>query len=126
MLDPASSAQERLDAAVTWAREVEALAPMSGLNGHFAADWLRWRELSLTYRMPSEFVERIGLATATLNLGVRNLKLWVNDEYPGMDPEGNVWGRSVGGGIDNNFLQGVEGWGIPTPRRWTGALRVSF
>ncbi|MEZ4414569.1 MAG: SusC/RagA family TonB-linked outer membrane protein [Gemmatimonadota bacterium] len=126
MLNPASSAQQRLDAAIAWAREIEALAPMSGLNSTFKSDFLRWRELSLTYRMPSEFVERLGLATGTLNLGVRNLKLWVNGEYNGMDPEGNVVGRSSDGGIDNNFLQGVEGWGVPTPRRLTASLRVSF
>jgi len=126
MLNPGSTAEARLDAAVAWAREVEALAPMAGLNATFDSDFLRWRELSLSYRMPSEFVERLGLATATLNLGVRNLALWVNGDYTGMDPESNVRGRTGDGGLDESFLDGVEGWGIPTPRRMTAALRVSF
>ena len=125
MTNPASTPEARLDAAVAWAREIEALAPMSGLNSTFDSDFVRWRELSVTYRMPSDFVERLGLATGTLNLGVRNLALWVNGDYTGMDPEGNVRGREAAPGI-NNFLQGVEGWGIPTPRRLTASLRVSF
>ncbi len=125
MTNPASTPEARLDAAVAWAREIEALAPMSGLNSTFDSDFVRWRELSLTYRMPSDFVERLGLATGTLNVGVRNLALWVNGDYTGMDPEGNVRGRDNSAGI-NNFLQGVEGWGIPTPRRLTASLRVSF
>ena len=126
MTNPASTPEARLDAAIEWAREVEALAPMSGLNATYNADFIRWRELSLTYRIPSAFVERLGLATGTLSVGARNLKLWVNDDYTGMDPEGNVVGRVAESGIDNNFLQGVEGWGIPTPRRYTVSLRVGF
>ncbi|MCA9737233.1 MAG: SusC/RagA family TonB-linked outer membrane protein [Gemmatimonadota bacterium] len=126
MENPASTAEARLDAAIAWAKEIEALSPMQGLNSTYKADFLRFRELSLTYRMPSSFVERLGLATGTLNVGVRNLALWVNSDYSGMDPEGNVVGRSDGAGADNNFLQGVEGWGVPTPRRITASLRVSF
>ena len=126
MMDPASSAQERLDAAISWAENIEGLAPMSGMNGIYDANLIRFRELSLTYRVPSSIVEGWGLSTATLNLGGRNLALWMpGSDYPGMDPETNVIGR-CNGGLSCNFLQGTEGWALPLPRRFTLSTRVTF
>ena len=125
MSNPSSSAQQRLDAAIAWAREVEGLSPMSGMNGIYDADQIRFRELSLTYRIPSDIVEGWGLSTATINLGARNLFLWMpGSEYPGMDPETNVIGR-CNGGLSCNFLS-TEGWALPIPRRFTLSTRVTF
>jgi len=125
MQNPASSADQRLEAALSWVHEIEGLSPMSGLNGIFDASWIRWRELALSYRMPTDFVEGIGLSTATLSLGVRNLNLWMLHDYPGMDPETNVIGRR-NGGLDGNFLDSTEGWAVPIPRRFTFSARVTF
>lgn len=125
MQNPASTAEQRLDAAVAWEQEVEGLSPMSGLNGIYDASWIRWRELSLSYRMPTDMIERMGLSTATINLGVRNLQLFMLGDYPGTDPEGNVIGRR-NGGLDSNFLDSTEGWNIPIPRRFTFSTRVTF
>ncbi|MGH7127967.1 MAG: TonB-dependent receptor domain-containing protein [Planctomycetaceae bacterium] len=125
MLNPASTAEERLDAAIRWAREAEGLSPLDGLNSIKPADYLRWRELSLTYAVPGSFIEGFGLTGMSLNFGVRNLALFVNDEYPGMDPEGNALGR-CNGGLDCNFLSGTEGWNVPLTRRFTFATRISF
>ena len=125
MADPQSSAQDRLDAAVAWAREIEGLSPMSGMNGVYDASLIRFRELSLTYRVPSDLVEGWGLSTATLNLGARNVHMWVFGDYPGMDPETNVLGR-CNGGLSCNFLQSTEGWAIPIPRRFTLSTRITF
>ena len=125
MLNPASSADQRLAAAIAWAEEIEGLSPMSGMNGIYDADWIQFRELSLTYRVPTAMVEGFGLSTATLNLGARNVKLFMFGDYPGMDPEGNVIGR-CNGGLNCNFLDSTEGWGIPVPRRITLSTRVTF
>jgi hypothetical protein len=125
MLNPASSAQDRLDAAIGWASEIEGLSPMSGLNGVYSADWVQWRELSLSYRVPADIVEGWGINTATINLGARNLRLFMLGDYTGMDPEGNVQGR-CNGGLDCNFLDSTEGWGIPIPRRLTLSTRITF
>jgi len=125
MQNPASTAQQRLDAANEWVREVEGLSPFSGTNGIYDASWIQWRELSLSYRVPADLVERWGLSTATVNLGARNLKLFMLGDYNGMDPEGNVLGR-CNGGLDCNFLDSVEGWGIPIPRRFSVSTRVTF
>lgn len=125
LANPASTPQQRIDAAVEWARSLRALAPMSGMNGIHDADFMRWRELSLTYRVPSETVERLGVSSLTLNAGVRNLKLWINEDYTGMDPEVNILGR-CNSGLSCNFLNSVEGWGIPIPRRLTFSARFGF
>ena len=126
MLNPATSAQDRLDAAIEWATEVESLAPMSGMNAIFDASFIRLRELSLSYRVPSDIVERWGLSTATLNLGARNSYLYLPGKYPGMDPETNAIGRCNGGGTDCNFLSGTEAWSLPIPRTFTLSTRVTF
>jgi TonB-linked SusC/RagA family outer membrane protein len=131
MRDPASTPQQRLDAAVEWGSSIEALAPMPGLNQAWDADMIRFRELSLTYRIPSDIVEGWGLSTATVNLGARNLFLWMpGGDYPGMDPETNVIGRCNGGTGQNatncNFLSSTEGWALPIPRRFTLSTRVTF
>lgn len=123
--DPSSSAQQRLDAAIAWAREIEGLAPMAGMNGIFDASMIRWRELSLTYRVPANLVEGWGLSTATVNLGARNLHMFLFGDYTGMDPETNVQGR-CNGGLDCNFLSSTEGWSIPIPRRFTLSTRITF
>ncbi|MEJ2540111.1 MAG: hypothetical protein P8188_09095 [Gemmatimonadota bacterium] len=125
MANPASTREERLDAAIEWAQQVEGLAPMAGMNMINPADWVRLREVSLTYRVPSDFVGRWGMNTATVSLGVRNAGLAVNNRFTGMDPEGQILGR-CNGGLDCNFLQSVEGWGIPIPRRFTFSTRITF
>lgn len=126
MRNPASTPAQRVDAAVSWAREIEGLSPMSGLNGIYDANMIRFRELSLSYRVPSDLVGGWGLSSATVNLGARNIHLWMpGSEYPGMDPETNVIGR-CNGGLDCNFLQSTEGWAIPIPRRFTLSTRVTF
>ena len=107
------------------ANEIEGLSPMSGMNGVYDSSLIRFREASLTYRIPSDIVEGWGLSTATINLGARNLHMWVFGDYTGMDPETNVIGR-CNGGLNCNFLNNTEGWSIPIPRRFTLSTRITF
>ena len=128
--NPASSAQTRLDNAIGWAKDCEGLAPLDGLNSITPADHIRWRELSLTYRVPTSLIDRWGLANAQVSVGARNLKLWVNKDFKGMDPEVTLAGlcnASTGtAGLDCNFLDATDGWQVPIPRRLTFSTRVSF
>jgi TonB-dependent starch-binding outer membrane protein SusC len=121
----ANTAQARLDNAIAWSRECEGLAPLDGLNSINAADHIRWRELSLSYRVPTRLIDRWGLASAQLSLGARNLALWVNQDFKGMDPEGTLNGL-CNGGLDCNFLDATDGWQVPIPRRFTFSTRVGF
>jgi hypothetical protein len=125
MRDPNSTKEARLDAALDWAHQCEGLAPLDGLNSIDKADFIRWRELSLTYRVPLSVIERWGLASASLSFGARNIALWVNSAFKGMDPENNINGR-CDGGLDCNFLDATDGWQVPIPRRFTFSTRVSF
>ena len=126
LLNPASTAEQRLDAALFWANNLRALSPMSGMNMINDADFVRWRELSLTYRVPGELVDRLGLNTAAVTVGGRNLKLWINDAYTGIDPEINPVSICSGSGTSCNFLTGTEAFGVPIPRTFTFALRIGF
>jgi hypothetical protein len=125
MRNPASTADARLDSAIDWANSCEGLAPLDGLNSINPADFVRWRELTLTYRVPVSFIDRFGLAGATISVGARNLALWTHSAYTGMDPEAVTDGR-CNGGLDCNFLDGTDLWQIPIPRRITFSTRVSF
>lgn len=124
--NPASTAEQRLEAALEWARDLRALAPMSGMNQIWTSDFIRWREVSLSYRVPSEFVENMGLSNATVSVGGRNVQLWVFGDYRGIDPEINPASTCTGGGVNCNFLTGTEAFGVPVPRRFTFSLRVGF
>ncbi len=124
--NPASSAEERLDAALTWARELRSLAPMSGMNNIWRSDMIRFREVNLSYRMPTDMIEPLGLSNATLSVGGRNVWMWVHDDYRGIDPEINPNSACVGGGHNCNFLTGSEAFGVPIPRRFTFSARVGF
>ena len=55
----------------------------------------------------------------------RNLALWTG--YTGIDPEQNSIGRGGGDNLrDENFLDAVDGWGLPLPSRWAFAVRFGF
>ena len=49
------------------------------------ADFIKWRELSLTFAVPQRFQTSDLLRGASLTLAGRNLATWT--DYPGMDPE---------------------------------------
>ncbi len=126
LVDPSSTAQDRLAAWRVFSEELKHLAPLSGLNAVRPADFVRWRELSLTYRLPVDFVRsKLGLRYVTLNVAARNLALWT--KYDGIDPELNLISR----GNDSNtaqgdFAQSLDAWGIPVPTRFTFNVRFGF
>jgi hypothetical protein len=129
MLNPASTAQQRLDAARTNATELHGLSPFDGLNQHFAGDFLRWRELSLTYIASPTLAAKAGAADMQITLAARNFKLWT--KYPGVDPEVNLTGRGArnGGGdtgVDTNFSESIDAFGFPIPRTFTLNIRLGF
>lgn len=60
--------------------------------------WVRLREVSLGYRLPSSVVSSIGFKDLSITLIGRNLLLFT--EYNGIDPETNLTGASNGIGLD--------------------------
>lgn len=122
LANPASTPEQRLEAAQEWTKFVS-LSPWSGLNAIEEADYIRWRELSLSYTVPGGVVERMGLDRLTLSAAARNLNLWT--KYSGIDPDNNVTtGRS--NDPTQNFVYGIDGWRPGTPRRFTFSARFGF
>lgn len=129
LLNPASTAEQRVEAARRWATEMAALSPQDRLNAIEDADFVRWREISLSYEVPGSLLERFGMNNLQLTAAGRNVALWT--KYSGVDPELNVSGGrtstpGASGQEFNNFVTGVEGWGFAMPRRLTLSATVGF
>jgi hypothetical protein len=127
LLNPASTPEQRLVAAEKWLHEYRALNEF-GLNQNGNGDFLRWREVNLTYSAPAKMASRFGVRDLAVTMGVRNLMLWT--KYTGIDPESNAIGRGGnaldGSNLDNNYLDAVDIFGFPIPRRFTFSVRVGF
>ena len=82
-------------------------------------DFIRFRELSLSYKVPDRFVNRYMHARgAQLVLAGRNLSvLWT--KYPGIDPEANRSVSNTGGGNDDLGTP-------PVIRTWIARLNLNF
>lgn len=128
MLNPASTAQQRVDAAKEWLK-LRALTPYDGLNQNENGRFVRWRELGVTYSVPTAWAsKRLGLRYVSVKASVRNLMLWT--PYTGIDPELNEYGRGAANsdlnGIEANFGEGIDAFGLALPRRFTFAVRFGF
>jgi TonB-linked SusC/RagA family outer membrane protein len=125
LLNPASTAEQRLEAAKKWAYEYKALSPYDGLNQNKNGDFVRWREISVTYDTPASMASKLGMRDLSVTLSARNLALWT--KYTGIDPEVNAIGPGANqGGVDTNFLDSVDAFNWPIPRRFQLAARFSF
>jgi len=112
------------------------LAPYSGLNLVETGDFVRWRELSVSYLLPRPWSGRIGLDDVSLIFAARNLAVWTG--YSGPDPEANELERCGGGGeaagnagpgaatIQCNFLDATDTFTLPLQRRLSFAVRIGF
>ncbi|MEX2467340.1 MAG: SusC/RagA family TonB-linked outer membrane protein [Gemmatimonadota bacterium] len=124
LINPASTTAERAAAAEEWATELVALSPYDGLNEIHDADWLRLREVSLTFRTPVAWAERVGASSLSVGASARNLALWT--KFPGTDPELDTAAGDGQGGLTSNFNVGTVGWGVPLPRRISFMIRAGF
>lgn len=81
------------------------------------ADFIKWRNLSLSYALPQTLLQGTGLQRASLTLSGHNLAvLWTR--YGGADPEVNFHGGSA--------FSRVDSWTVPQTRRLSATLRVDF
>jgi len=122
MLNPASTAAERLAAAQLYVTEYRRLLE-PGLNQSQDGTFLRMRELALTYDFSPTLASRLGAKTLAVTASGRNLLLWT--KYPGVDPETNAIDRTAST-LDQNFLASTEAFGVPIPRRFSFAVNFGF
>ena len=81
-------------------------------------DFVKWRELRVTYTVPRDFASRyLRTNRAQIYIGGRNLATWT--DYPGLDPELNERGAR-----DNLVV--VEDNVLPPPRTFFGGVSLSF
>jgi hypothetical protein len=116
LLNPASTAQQRLEAAMWFKDNAFALGSrLNGVNRVVPADFLRWRELSISWRVPAGLTGAMGAESLVVTASGRNLALWT--KYSGLDPE-TVQRNNVHAGHDAHI--------IATPRRFGISIRMNF
>ena len=121
--NPASSPQQRLDAAKAWLG-LASLTPYQGLNETSDGSFVRFRELSLTWTAPQSLASQLRARDLSITLSGRNLFLWT--KYRGVDPEVTQSGRDTSNNPDAFFQENVDSFGLPIPRRIGLSIRVGY
>jgi TonB-dependent starch-binding outer membrane protein SusC len=80
------------------------------------ADFLKLRDVSLTYTVPGAWARRIRASAASVTLAAHNVALW--SDYSGIDPEVNSYG-------DVNFSR-ADAYPVPMLRRVSLSVNVGF
>ena len=82
------------------------------------ASFTKLREVSLTYKLPTKWIENTFFGNVEVGVSGRNLVLWTPDENTYVDPEVNSFG--------NGNLQGYDFSGTPSTRSYGANIRVTF
>ena len=70
----------------------------------FDADYIKLREIALTYNLPNKYTQKIGVQDVNFSVYSRNIMIWTKNAGLGIDPE-----RAYqSGGSNSGFKQGVE------------------
>jgi TonB-dependent starch-binding outer membrane protein SusC len=95
-------------------------------NGVFIqrADFVKLRELSLTFTLPPSWTQRLGSERGALTLAAHNVAILWKPHYTGPDPEVNFTGLDDPGG-QFAFVR-VDAWTAPMIRRMVMALELTF
>jgi TonB-linked SusC/RagA family outer membrane protein len=95
---------------------------LAGTNFVEEVYWLRLRNVNLIYHLPKNFINRLGIKEASVNVNLQNLHLWTN--YSGGDPEVNNAGP--GGGASGAGTMGVDYFQVPHRKAVTMGLNLRF
>lgn len=87
-------------------------------------DFIKLRDVSLSYTLPSTFTRIARTEQATLTLAAHNLGILWKPHYKGLDPEVNFAGDNGPTGAWANTR--VDYWTMPMTRRVTLSLDVTF
>jgi hypothetical protein len=123
MNNPASTAEQRLEAANKYITKHRRLLE-PGLHQAEDGDFVRLREIALTYNLPGSLLSRFGVGSGNVTLSGRNL--WLATKYSGLDPESNENGRGSTGALTDNFLVSTDGFGLPLQRRVALVVNLNF
>ncbi len=84
------------------------------------ADYLKLREISLSFSTPRKLAAALRARAATITLAGRNLATWTG--YSGGDPESGSYGTVVPGRPRTIADDGA----LPVPRSWTLRLQLAY
>ena len=121
--NPASTPQQRLEAAREYISHYRRLLE-PGLSETDDGDFLRLREIAVTYHAPTALASRIGFGSLSITAAGRNTMLFT--KYSGADPELAYAGRQPGGGTTANFRDASEAFNLPVPRRFSLQVNLGF
>ena len=78
----------------------------------FAADYIKLREVSLSYRFSREIADKLGMNSLNVSIYSRNIMLWTKDSKLGVDPERAYQhgSKQLRQGVE---LYNVEPWLLP-------------
>jgi TonB-linked SusC/RagA family outer membrane protein len=82
------------------------------------ASFLKLKDVTLAYNLPSKLTKKIGLQNARLFFNANNLLTWTN--YTGGDPE------QGGGTSDGNYNDNYSFFEYAIPRIWTFGTNITF
>jgi len=85
----------------------------------FPSDFWKLRELSVSYNVPGDVVNRVGLRNATLTFSGRNL--WRSQEYDGLEAEANYRGDLSDSAIRKQIF-----FDTPIPRQFIVGVNLGF
>ncbi|MDN3595942.1 SusC/RagA family TonB-linked outer membrane protein [Zunongwangia endophytica] len=84
------------------------------------ASYARLRYVTLSYDLPTDFLEKLKIVSAQLSVTGRNL--FTITDYSGVDPEVNTYGA----GIQGAGSMGIDNLGTPNTRGFDVGLRFKF
>ncbi|MFC2123380.1 SusC/RagA family TonB-linked outer membrane protein [Bacteroidota bacterium] len=77
----------------------------------FDADFIKLREIALSYRFPLATIERLGLQNAIVSIYSRNIILWTKSDI-GIDPERAFQAEASKENRGTQFKQGIERYNV--------------
>ena len=83
-----------------------------GTPSMFDADFVKLREVSLGYQLPTNIANRLGMQSATISVYSRNIMLWTKDSAFGIDPERAFQAEAGTGNRGTQFKQGIERYNV--------------
>jgi TonB-dependent starch-binding outer membrane protein SusC len=87
------------------------------------ADFLKLRELALTYTFPQTLTRRLTAGGMSVTVAGRNLAMWT--KYDGFDPEVNSLGYAGAGAAGGDFYQ-QDFLTLPPVRQWSARFNFTF
>ena len=80
------------------------------------ASWVRLRDVSLAWALPTSWVSKASIQSASISISGRNL--WLDTPYTGVDPETNLTGATN--------AQGLDYFNMPNTKSYSIGLNLKF